>query len=68
MIFATGTRAVYTMSLPSSCDIELDSPVRATSATRCGRAISQMPWRGDHDVPISSTRVVSEYTPSVDRR
>ena len=40
MIFATGTRAVYTMSLPSSCDIELDSCVRATRAARCGRATS----------------------------
>ena len=34
MIFGTGTRAVYTMSLPSSCDIELDSPVWPTRATQ----------------------------------
>ena len=63
MILGTGTRAVYTMSLPSSCDIELDSPVCRHSATRCGRAMSQMPWAAMYAVPSSSVFVVSEYAP-----
>ena len=67
MIFGTGTRATYTMSLPSSCDIELDSPVCATSASRCGRASSQIPSAATYVVPSSSTLVVSEYRPSFDR-
>ena len=67
MIFGTGTRATYTMSLPSSCDIELDSPVCATSASRWGRASSQMPSVAMYVVPSSSTLVVSVYTPSRER-
>ena len=67
MIFGTGTRATYTMSLPSSCDIELDSPVCATSASRCGRASSQMPSAAMYVVPSSSTFVVRVYTPLLDR-
>ena len=67
MIFGTGTRATYTMSLPSSCDIELDSPVCATSASRCGRASSQMPSAAMYAVPSSSTFVVSVYRPLLDR-
>src|SRR5215207_124918 len=31
------------MSLPSSCAIDEDSPVRATRASRCGRAMSHNP-------------------------
>jgi hypothetical protein len=67
MIFGTATRATYTMSLPSSWDIELDSPVCATSASRCGRASSQMPRAAMYPVPSSSTFVVSVYSPSLDR-
>ena len=67
MILGTGTRATYTMSLPSSCDIELDSPVRATSASRWGRASSQMPSVATYVVPSSSTLVVSVYSPLLDR-
>ncbi len=67
MIFGTGTRATYTMSLPSSCDIELDSPVCATRASRWGRASSQIPSAATYVVPSSSTLVVSEYMPLLDR-
>ena len=67
MIFGTGTRAVYTMSLPSSCDIELDSPVCSTSATRCGRAMSHRPWAATYAVPSSNVLVVSEYAPPAER-
>ena len=63
MILATGTRAMYTMSLPSSCDIELDSPVLPTSASMCGRATSQIPWAAMHAVPSSSVFVVNAYAP-----
>ena len=55
MIFGTGTRATYTMSLPSSWAIELDSWVRATSASMCGRASSQIPSVAMYVVPSSST-------------
>jgi hypothetical protein len=34
MIFGTDTRATYTMSEPSSCAIDDDSPVWPTSASR----------------------------------
>ena len=67
MIFGTGTRATYTMSLPSSCDIELDSPVWATSASMCGRASSQMPRAAMYVVPSSRTFDVNVYVPRLDR-
>ncbi len=64
MIFATGTRAVYTMSLPSNCDIELDSCVCATSAAKCGRAMSHIPCALMYDIPNSRIFGVNVYTPS----
>ena len=67
MILGTDTRATYTMSLPSSCDMELDSLVCATNASRCGRASSQMPSAEMYVVPSSSTLVVSVYSPPFDR-
>ena len=67
MILATGARAVYTMSLPSSCDIELDSPILPTKASMCGRAMSQMPWAAMHAVPSSNVFVVSAYAPFEER-
>ena len=45
MIFATGTRAVYTMSLPSSCDIELDSPVCRPGSAGAGERSPRCPAR-----------------------
>ena len=67
MIFGTGTRAVYTMSLPSNCDIELDSCVCDTNDTKCGRAISHMPCALMYDMPNSNTLGVSMNTPSFER-
>ncbi|MEY3265932.1 MAG: hypothetical protein RJA15_378, partial [Actinomycetota bacterium] len=67
MIFGTATRAVYTMSLPSSCDIELDSFVLLTKSTKCGRAISHMPCALMYDNPNSRIFGVSMYRPSVAR-
>ena len=67
MIFGTGTRAVYTMSLPSSCDIELDSCVACTNDCRCGRATSHMPCASIYDMPSSRIFGVSVYSPSFER-
>ena len=67
MIFGTETRAVYTMSEPSNCDIELDSFVRETSDSRCGRAISHMPCALMYDIPRSSICGVNIKTPSWER-
>ena len=67
MIFGTATRAVYTMSDPSSCDIELDSFVVATSDSRCGCATSHSPCAAMYAVPSSSTLGVNEYCPSTER-
>ncbi len=58
-IFGTATRATYTMSEPSSWAIDVDSRVRATSASMCGRAISHRPRESTYDMPRSSTRGVS---------
>jgi hypothetical protein len=43
MIFGTATRATYTMSEPSSWDMDDDSLVAATRFSMCGRAMSHSP-------------------------
>ena len=40
MMRRVGTRATYTMSVPSSTDAEVDSWIAAASCSRCGCAIS----------------------------
>ena len=67
MILGTGTRAVYTMSLPTSCDKELDSLVFSTRASKCGRAMSHMPCALMYAVPSSKTFGVSMYMPFTTR-
>ena len=60
-IFGTATRATYTMSEPSSCATEHDSPVGDDSFSMCGRAISHRPCDRTYATPRSSTRGVSAY-------
>ena len=67
MILGTGTRAAYTMSLPSSCDIELDSFVLPTRSTRCGRAMSHIPCALMYDKPSSRILGVNVKSPSAER-
>ena len=63
MILGTATRATYTMSLPSSCVIDDDSPVRRTRSCICGRATSHNPSAPTYAMPRSSTRGVSRKPP-----
>ena len=63
----TATRATYTMSEPSSWDMDDDSPVWATSRSRCGRPTSHRPSEATNAIPSDRTRGVSENWPSARR-